>query len=130
MAALTGAKGDYTERCAMLMRKKIALWDVLSGAVRPGSLDADIQTATVAVNDFRSFLASHGTIERICFNGQKAEKLFAQKAQTSLGNRDVRLLTLPSTSPAYAAMIFDEKLGHWRSGINGTFSSRCGRNRE
>jgi TDG/mug DNA glycosylase family protein len=117
MGELVGADGSYAARCCALQKKKIALWDVLASSVRPGSLDADIQMSTVEVNDFERFLTVHSAIERICFNGQKAAKIFsARVSQDIIGNR-IQLFTLPSTSPAHAAMRFDEKLKLWRTGI-------------
>ena len=117
MAELTGGHGNYDERCAALTANGIALWDVLASSVRPGSLDADIQLATAEVNDFVAFLAEYKCIELICFNGQKAAQIFASRAQPGLGNSNIRLQTLPSTSPAHAAMSYDDKLNLWRASI-------------
>jgi len=117
MAALTGAGGDYGQRCQTLLKHKIALWDVLASSVRPGSLDADIDMSTAKANDFSAFLAEHSTIDRICFNGQKAAKIFASRVQLDASQAGIQMLTLPSTSPAHAAMDYAEKLEHWRSAI-------------
>ena len=117
MAELAGAEGQYADRCAALQKAGIALWDVLASSVRPGSLDADIQMSTAAVNDFAAFLATHRRIDRICFNGQKAAKIFlARVPQEPLAN-PLELYTLPSTSPAHAAMSFERKLELWRNAI-------------
>lgn len=117
MRELAGAQGGYADRCAALQTKKIALWDVLASSVRPGSLDASIQMSTAAVNDFEHFLALHGAIIRICFNGQKAAKIFSDRVSADIVGNRIELVTLPSTSPAHAAMRFDEKLDLWRKGI-------------
>ena len=50
MCSLYGIDGNYEERCAQLIEHRIALWDVLASSVRPGSLDASIQTATATAN--------------------------------------------------------------------------------
>jgi TDG/mug DNA glycosylase family protein len=118
MRELVGADGSYADRCSALQAGQIALWDVLASSVRPGSLDADIQMSTANVNDFKQFLEAHVAIERICFNGQKAAKIFSDRVPQEIHDSRVRLLTLPSTSPAHAAMRFDEKLKRWREGIN------------
>ena len=76
MKDLFGIEGEYVERCAGLIDNKLALWDVLRASVRPGSLDADIQLETAAANDFGLFLNAHANIEKIVFNGKKAEQLF------------------------------------------------------
>lgn len=117
MAELVDAEGSYAERCAALRREKIALWDVLANSIRPGSLDADIQMSTAVVNDFEYFLAVHRGVERICFNGQKAAKIFSDRVPQDIVESRVQLFTLPSTSPAHAAMRFEEKLELWREGI-------------
>jgi hypoxanthine-DNA glycosylase len=118
MREIVGADGSYADRCAALQRERIALWDVLASSVRPGSLDADIQMSTANVNDFEQFLADHVAIERICFNGQKSAKIFSDRVPQEILDSRVQLLTMPSTSPAHAAMRFDEKLKRWRKGIN------------
>lgn len=117
MAALVAAQGNYDERCVVLTRHGVALWDVLASSIRPGSLDADIQMSTAAVNDFKPFLEVHTALERICFNGQKAAAIFSKRVPKNLIDSRIELITLPSTSPAHAAMRFDEKLELWRTAL-------------
>jgi TDG/mug DNA glycosylase family protein len=118
MGELVGAAPDlpYTDRLNRLLDARIALWDVVAAAVRPGSLDSRIINDTVVVNDFAAFLASHRKIERICFNGQAAEKLFRRHVLPvpGLPVPQCRLI-LPSTSPANARMPYPEKLRRWRA---------------
>ena len=120
MAELFAVTGSYDERCESLKNRRVAVWDVLQNSIRPGSLDADIQVDTARVNDFETFFTNNKAIERVCFNGQKAAKIFASKAKGDLDRFNLRLQTLPSTSPAHAAMSFDEKLDLWRKGIDMT----------
>lgn len=117
MADLVGAEGDYAARCGTLMDSRIALWDVLSNSVRPGSMDADINMATAQANDFGDFLARHADIELICFNGQKAAQLFSRFVERDRNCGSPRRETLPSTSPAYAAMSYAEKRQNWLAAI-------------
>lgn len=114
MGRLVGAAGPYEQRCDALAAARIALWDVLKQSVRPGSMDADIRIETAEVNDFKAFLDEHPGVELICFNGRKAEQMFRKlvKLETL-----PCLASLPSTSPAYASMSFDEKLEAWRRTI-------------
>jgi len=116
MRELFDIHGSYRERCAQLVRNRIALWDVLASSYRPGSLDADIHLESATVNDFDRFFASHAEIELIAFNGQAAARLFRRFAagESAAG---VAQVTLPSTSPAYAAMRFAGKLSAWRSAL-------------
>ena len=117
MAELLGATGSYEDRCRVLRQNHIAVWDVLASSVRPGSLDSDIDLATAEVNDFEAFFAGHPAIERICFNGQAAAQIFARRVALQVSCENLRMLTLPSTSPAYAAMKFERKLELWGAGI-------------
>lgn len=117
MAELVGASGSYEQRCAALLKSHIALWDVLGSSLRPGSLDADIQLATAEVNDFATFLEQHTSIRRILFNGQKAAQIFTRRVLPRLVHQEVDRLTMPSTSPAHAAMSYADKLLAWRAAI-------------
>ena len=117
MGELFGAGPDlsYPHRAAKLRRCGIAVWDVLRSSVRPGSMDAAIDLTSAAANDFQSFFDEHPMLELICFNGKKAaelyERLVTAQGITSIGN--IAFRTMPSTSPAYASMKFDEKVRHW-----------------
>jgi hypoxanthine-DNA glycosylase len=117
MAELVAAGGPYAERCHALTRSGIAVWDVLASSFRPGSLDADIDVATARINDFGAFFAEHPSISRICFNGQAAARIYRQRVPESVTPAGVSLRNLPSTSPAYAAMQFAQKLELWRVGV-------------
>ena len=115
MAELFGIEGDYACRCRQLVAHRIAVWDVLASSVRPGSMDADIRLDTAEANDFAGFLSDHVQIERICFNGRKAEQMFRKLVVPGLTGILPDLVSLPSTSPAHAALSFDNKLEIWAS---------------
>ena len=110
-----GAELPYEERGKRLVRNGIALWDVCAAAQRPGSLDAAIVHASVVPNDLASFIETHPGIGLICFNGGKAAELYRRLVLPGLPAtlRAIRYATLPSTSPAHAAMPFEEKLTRW-----------------
>lgn len=113
MAEIAAATGGYDDRCRALEAAGIALWDVLAGSVRPGSLDADIRLDSAVVNEFDAFFRAHRDLRLVCFNGRKAEQLFRRMVGTPVGGV-LRLECLPSTSPAHAAMPFAQKLCRWR----------------
>ena len=95
----------------------VALWDVLQGCEREGSLDADIRNAVP--NDFAGFLRAHPQLRRVCLNGGKAASLFRRQVLPSLPAAladPLVCLDLPSTSPAHAAISYEQKLAAWRSG--------------
>lgn len=105
----------YAARTRRLADAGVALWDVCAAARRPGSLDAAIERTSVVPNDFAAFLAEHPHIRLIAFNGGKAAELFRRRVQPALPDAldPVRLATLPSTSPAHAAMPLAEKVTRW-----------------
>lgn len=110
-----GPELPYVARTQCLVQNGIALWDVCATAQRPGSLDAAIVHSSVVPNDFCAFIASHPDIGLICFNGGKAADLYRRLVLPGLPAtaRAIRTETLPSTSPAHAAMPFEDKLSRW-----------------
>ena len=75
----------------------------------------DIRLDSARPNDFSGFLSTHTEVTRVGFNGRKAEQLFRQLVIPELAAPLPQLISLPSTSPAYAAMSFDDKLENWAS---------------
>ena len=117
MGAILGfdPTSGYEGRIASLRSADIALWDVLRTCTRPGSLDSAIEQHSAIPNDFAGFLAEHPQIRRICFNGAKAEALYARLVRPHLAaSPGVQHLRLPSTSPAHAALPFAAKLRAWQ----------------
>lgn len=115
MAELFGIdrNAPYDQRCDELAACGVAVWDVLKACHRPGSLDQHIDPSTIEANDFAAFLAEHNSIEAIFFNGGKAEQVFRRYALPKLSNATT-LIKLPSTSPAHAALGFEQKLWAWQ----------------
>jgi hypoxanthine-DNA glycosylase len=117
MGALAGAAPErsYADRLEALKSHRIALWDVCASAQRPGSLDASIRHATVVANDFATFFRAHPQVGLICFNGRKAADLYRRFVLPGLPepSQAIPCEVLPSTSPAHAAMRFQQKLARW-----------------
>lgn len=114
LKALLAIDGDYQRRCAQLVENRVALWDVLQRSVRPGSLDADIRLDAATANDFAAFFSQHTDLRLVLFNGRKAESLFTRFVEARPTKPAAGFRTLPSTSPAYAALPFSGKLSVWR----------------
>ena len=106
----------YRKRIACLEEEKIALWDVLQSCTRKSSLDADIVESSIIANNFSALFNNHKSIRHIYFNGAKAEQLYKRHVIPTLSDQQSQLpmTRLPSTSPAYAAMSFEEKVQEWR----------------
>lgn len=114
MGELLGATTTlpYESRTQLLKSAGIALWDVLASCTRESSLDSDIDAARA--NDFESFFLTHPEITRVFFNGAIAEKYFQTLVRRLLEPRLLRYRRLPSTSPAHAAMPYQQKLDSWK----------------
>lgn len=117
MGQLFGAGPDlpYAKRVRRLKSCGIAVWDVLESCVRPGSLDADIEEGSIAVNDFAGFFDAHPGISAVFFNGAKAESAYRRHVLGGLPSPACALPVrrLPSTSPAHAVLSFEGKLAAW-----------------
>lgn len=101
---------NYEIKKNLLLKNKIALWDVLQFCERIGSLDSAIKNEIT--NDFELFLKQHPSIKTIVFNGQKAAAFFKKYVPIKEGS--YQLITLPSTSPANAGKSFESKLNEWK----------------
>lgn len=107
---------DYAARCSMLKAHGVAVWDVLQACVRPGSLDSNIVSDSIRINDFNELFAASPGIRGVVFNGAKAEQEYVKRVLPVLADRYRALprWRMPSTSPAMASLSFDEKYRHWR----------------
>lgn len=97
----------YADRLARLRAHHVGLWDVIAACSREGSLDSAIRDAQH--NDFALLKKECPQLKRVCFNGKTSGRqapLFAEAG--------FETLVLPSSSPAYAAMRFEQKLAIWR----------------
>jgi double-stranded uracil-DNA glycosylase len=117
LGQIVGAKPDlsYEERTRILQSAGIALWDVLESCFRITSLDSDIESPSVVVNNFSSFYSEHPEVSRVFFNGAQAAKFYRQRVLPTSKHPSIVYAQLPSTSPANAAMSYERKLAAWRS---------------
>lgn len=119
MGELLGFDPDtaYATRLDELKAARIALWDVLQSCTRVGSLDAKIDTASITVNDFQSFFRHHDAIRIVLFNGEKAESAYRRYVLPAVCSLPISYRRLPSTSPAHAAVDYQQKLRAWRTAL-------------
>ena len=111
LCTILGERCDasYEARTAMLLKHRIALWDVLDSCTRKGSLDTHIKGEKP--NDLSAFLNEHPGIESVFFNGQKASQMFKRYFPDAAAA--YKCVILPSTSPANT-IPFEKKLEEWR----------------
>jgi TDG/mug DNA glycosylase family protein len=97
------------ERIELLKSNGIALWDVIASCERKNSADSNLKACES--NDIPALLQKYPNIKAIGFTGKKAESLFRRH----FGDRvNLPTFLLPSPSPAYAALSYEEKLKRWR----------------
>jgi hypoxanthine-DNA glycosylase len=99
----------YEARLDRLAARGVGLWDVVAHARRPGSLDAAMRE--VGANDLVRFVQGLPEVRAVGFNGGTAAKIGAT-ALAPLAGR-LELIALPSSSPAFAAMSYPEKVRRW-----------------
>jgi double-stranded uracil-DNA glycosylase len=107
----------YVTRVRAVRTQSIAIWDVLEQCRRHTSLDADIDAASVIVNDFGQFLRRHRHVRQIAFNGGGAESLYVRHVLPTLPPpmQQIARIRLPSTSPAHARLSLEAKVKAWKT---------------
>lgn len=106
----------YEARVRAVREAGIAIWDVLATCRRTSSLDADIEHASIVVNDFADFFRRHPSIGLIAFNGSTAQTLYRRHVLPALPQalQAMPALRMPSTSPAHAALSLQRKVQRWQ----------------
>ena len=91
------------EKKAFLLRRGIALWDVISSCEIENSSDVSIRNAEI--NDLSTIFA-RADIRAVYTNGKAADKLYRKYHEREA-------VCLPSTSPANAAWSLEKLLAAW-----------------
>ena len=97
----------YEARLSALLSAGVGLWDTVASAIRAGSLDAAIREAEHA--PLADLIAALPALQAVAFNGGTSARI----GRRLLGDAGVRLIDLPSSSPAHAAMTFAQKRERW-----------------
>ena len=102
---------EYEARLQALLDHRVGLWDVIAQAKREGSLDSRIRDH--AANDLAALVSTLPGLAVVAFNGGTAAKI----GMLALAQSPVTLdfVKLPSSSPAYAAVPYAEKLRAWEA---------------
>ena len=111
IAAVTGEETPVTteQKCAMLIKHGIALWDSIASCSIEGSSDASI--SQVVPNDIAS-LINASSIKRIFCNGRTAYDCYEKYVLPATNIPSVRL---PSTSAANASWSLARLIEAWRA---------------
>ncbi len=97
----------YEQRLERLLARGIGLWDTIETARRIGSLDSAIKDAEA--RDLKALAATLPSLRALAFNGGTSTKI----GMKMMAGSDLALIGLPSSSPAYAAMRFEQKAQAW-----------------
>jgi hypoxanthine-DNA glycosylase len=98
------------DKIALCKKHHLALFDSAASLNREANNSSDTNLKNIEVNDFEKLLREYPSIKTIIFTGKKAEKIFNKEYK----DLDIKKVLLPSTSPAYASMKFDEKLEKYK----------------
>ena len=113
LAAVLGedTPGSVTEKTELLLRRGVALWDVVGRCAIAGSADASINDVTA--NDLSPILRE-ADVRAIFCNGGTAYAYYEKLCRAPLGRGAVKL---PSTSPANARWTFTRLVEAWGAAI-------------
>lgn len=103
---------DYEIKKQLILQHHLALWDVAHSAERKGSMDVDMKNEIP--NKIDDLLIKYPTIEKIIFNGKKAEQLFWKHFEQKSA---LNYISLPSTSPANAQFTFQKVVDVWKNAL-------------
>lgn len=111
----------YEQRVQSLLKRGIAVWDVLRQAERDGSSDSKIVPGTEIPNDLGAFFDDHPEITNVFFNGSPARKLFYSLVMPRL-TRDqafhrISNITLLSSSGGTFGYTKEQKADRWRTAL-------------
>lgn len=95
------------EKKSMLLRHRIAIWDVIAACDIKGSSDSSIRNVTPA--DLNRVLQA-ANIEKIIANGSTAYSLYKKYCEAQTSREAVKC---PSTSPANAVFTLDRLADEW-----------------
>ena len=109
----TSAQVSSQVHTLALQTAGIFLWDVLQTCERKGSLDSAITQPKA--NDFEWVFKTYPSLRVVAFNGKAAENLFKKHVvKHQQVPSQLTYLSLPSTSPANAQMLFEDKVLLWQ----------------
>ncbi len=101
------APSTIEEKRNLLLRNRIAVWDVIQSCEIVGSADSSIKN--VIPNDLSEILAT-AKINQIICNGSTSHQLYMKHIFPTTG---LKALKLPSTSPANATCSLDCLVRDW-----------------
>lgn len=120
IAAVTGSEVPETteEKKELLLANRIAIWDVIKSCDIIGSSDSSIRN--VVANDIAGLLKKTN-IKTIVANGATAARLYNEYV---LLQTEIKIVKMPSTSPANAAWSVERLQTEWEKVIARNYIAR------
>jgi double-stranded uracil-DNA glycosylase len=102
------------QKIELIKSKNLALWDSGGSLIREDANSSDTNLKNIIPNKIDKLLERYKKIELILFTGKKAEDIYKKEF------KNLKIITdlLPSPSPAYASMSFEEKLIIYRDKLS------------
>ncbi len=100
------------EKKEFMLKKGIALWDLIANCKRDSSLDSKLKE--INLNDIPSLLQKYPNIKKIGCNGKKSYDLLTKNFK----NIKLEIIYLTSTSSANARVKYKEKLKIYEEFLN------------
>ncbi len=100
---------DIESKKALSHSRHFALWDVYASLIRKENNSSDTNLGELVPNDIDQLLRKYPKIRHIFCTGRKSY----DGLNRHFKDLNIPVTLLPSTSPAYAAMRFEEKLEHY-----------------
>lgn len=104
---------NYQDKIQVLLKNKIALWDVIESCNRIGSLDTDIKNEIP--NNISGLLKQFPNIKGIILNGNKAYSAYKKHFSKLL--KQYQCYKMPSTSPANAKYKLENLYEEWKIAV-------------
>ncbi len=110
LAALTESEvpKSIEQKKELLLKNRIALWDVIASCEITGSSDSSIKN--VVPNDISEIL-NNSKVRKIYVNGKTSEMYYNKYIKEITG---INAICLPSTSPANAVWTLDKLISEWK----------------
>jgi hypoxanthine-DNA glycosylase len=97
------AINNKDQKLWLLKELNLGLWDMVKSCQRENSSDSNL--SDIELNSIDKFLRQHPQIKRLAFTSRLAQKLYNKEFK----ELSIESFYLPSPSPAYAAMSFEQK---------------------
>jgi len=97
------AVNNKDQKIWLIKELNLALWDIVASCNRENSSDNNLKD--IKLNDIATFLKENPQIEQIAFTSKFAQKLYNKEFK----DLNIKNFYLPSPSPAYATMSFEDK---------------------